>query len=289
MKKLTGVYVTKKKNGQTYYRSSITFKGRHISLGSFDIAEHAHAAYLEADSVLRDSALYDITLLETFFRSSKQSGKKAEKSFAQIDFLSYEKAVILMNFRDNGIYFHSPIYLYKNYFHYYLSPGLHLTFDKEDLFYYSSHRIMKRGNHLFVSDYGMQVTIAARYGIRNFAVRDRDYRFINQDDTDYRYSNIEIINPYHGVLREGSFGNYTYRVLIHINGNYLVGIYEDMETAAIAYNKAADFCRQYGINKKFPVNYIETMSPKTYADIYSRVPVSESLISMLTSGYNQQS
>lgn len=287
MKKLTGVYETKKKNGQTYYRSSITYQGRHISLGSYEIAEDAHNAYLEADRILHAPKIYIIDLLETFFSVSGNTEKNPQKSFAKIAFLSFEKVVILLNFRDNHIYFHSPIYLYKHYFHYYLSPCRHLTFDKEDLFYYSSHKIMQRGNHLFVADYGMQVTIASRYGIRNFAVKDRDYRFINQDDTDYRYSNIEIINPYHGVLREGTFGNYSYRVLIHINGNYIVGIYDNAETAAIAYNKAADLCHQYGIQKKFPVNYIETMSPKTYADIYSSVSVSDTFLRMLISYCNQ--
>jgi len=287
MKKLAGVFETKKKNGQTYYRSSITYKGRHISLGSFDYSEAAHLAYQEAHMILHDETSYRIELLETYFSSSSQKFSAQKKKSAKIDSLSFEKAVVLLNFRDNNIYFHSPIYLYKNYFHYYLTPAYHLTFDKEDLFYYSSHKIMRRGNHLFVADYGMQVTIASRYGIRNFAVKDRDYRFINQDDTDYRYSNIEIINPYHGVLREGTFGNYSYRVLIHINGNYIVGIYDNIETAAIAYNKAADLCHQYGINKKFPVNYIETMSPKKYAEIYSDVNISDALINMLTSGCNQ--
>lgn len=289
MKKLIGVFEAKKKNGQIYFRSSITYKGRHISLGSFDIAEDAHCAYLEADRILHAPDAYSIELLETYFPASGKKGKSSKKSFAKIDFLSFEKVVILLNYRDNDIYFHSPIYLYKNYFHYYLAADHHLTFDKEDLFYYSSHKIMQRGNHLFVADYGMQVTITSRYGIRNFAVKDRDYRFINQDDTDYRYSNIEIINPYHGVLREGSFGNYSYRVLIHINGNYIVGIYDNMETAAIAYNKAADLCHQYGIEKKFPVNYIETISPKTYADIYASVSISDALIRMLTSDCNPQS
>ena len=288
MKKLVGVFEAKKKNGELYYRSSVTYKGRHISLGSFEIADDAHSAYLEADAILHRPDCYEIELLETYFSQPEKANKKGKKSFAKIDFLSFEKAVILLNFRDNDIYFHCPIYLYKSYFHYYLEPGYHLTFDKEDLFYYSSHKIMRRGNHLFVADYGMQVTIASRYGIRNFAVKDRDYRFINQDDTDYRYSNIEIINPYHGVQREGSFGSYSYRALIHINGNYVVGVYDDMETAAIAYNKAADLCHQYGINKKFPVNYIETISPKTYAEIYSGITVSQSLINMLTAGCNPQ-
>ena len=53
---------------------------------------------------------------------------------------------------------------------------------------------MKRGNHYFVADYGLQVNILNRYGIRNYSVRNRDYRFINGDETDFRRQNIEIIN-----------------------------------------------------------------------------------------------
>jgi hypothetical protein len=136
---------------------------------------------------------------------------------------------------------------------------------------------MRRGNHLFVSDYGMQVSILSRYGIRSFAVKDRDYCFKNQDDTDFRYRNIEIINAYYGVQREGIYGNYQYHARIHINGSLSVGIYKDAETAAIAYNKAVDLFRQHGVNKNFPVNYIETMSPKLYAEIYSTVKLSGTL------------
>ena len=34
---------------------------------------------------------------------------------------------------------------------YYLSPSHVLKFDPDDLFYYSSHKIMRRGNHYFVA------------------------------------------------------------------------------------------------------------------------------------------
>ena len=36
MKNLPGVFKAQKKNGDIYYRSSITFRSKHISLGSFD-------------------------------------------------------------------------------------------------------------------------------------------------------------------------------------------------------------------------------------------------------------
>ena len=48
MKKYTGVYEVTKKDGTPYFRSSITFRGKHISLGSFSRAEDANGAYLEA-------------------------------------------------------------------------------------------------------------------------------------------------------------------------------------------------------------------------------------------------
>ena len=36
MASLPGVYKTNKKDGTLYYRASINYKGKHISLGSFD-------------------------------------------------------------------------------------------------------------------------------------------------------------------------------------------------------------------------------------------------------------
>lgn len=82
----------------------------------------------------------------------------------QIHFLSFDKAVCLLNFRDNHLYFHNPIYLRKGYFSYFLSDDMELKFDIDDLFYYAGHRIQKRQGHLFVSDYGMQYSILSRYG-----------------------------------------------------------------------------------------------------------------------------
>ena len=148
---------------------------------------------------------------------------------------------------------------------------------------------MKRGGHLFVAEYGMQTSILSRYGIRSYAVKDRDYRFLNGDAHDLRYANIEIINPYFGVFRTGTLGGYTYQVKIHINGDLQIGMYKDEKTAAIAYNKAADFCHQYGIVKNFPVNYIESLSAREYAEIYSAITLPARFIEYLTSGYNPQS
>ena len=136
-----GVYQAQKKDGSTYYRASITYKQKHISLGSYSSASMACAAYLEASSLL-------------------SSGELCLSDYSKFRLLSFEKWVCLLNFRNNDIYFSTPIYMRKNYFEYYLSPSYILKFDVDDLFYYSSHKIMRRGRHFFVADYGMQVNIA---------------------------------------------------------------------------------------------------------------------------------
>ena len=202
-----GVYLAKKKDGTIYYRSSITFRGKHISLGSYATEEEASAAYLAAQSLLDDTSctIHDLP--------------------GQNRPISFEKAITLVNFRDNGIYIKNPIYLARGYFSYYLSPALALKFDIDDLFYYSSHKILQRQGHLFVNDYGMQYSILSRYGIRPYAVAERDYTFKNGDSTDFRYANIIIINPYHGVARFERNGIIRYRAAIHINGIYQLGTY----------------------------------------------------------------
>lgn len=259
-----GVYQTTKKDGTIYYRSSLTYKNKHISLGSFDSEKEAHTAYKEAYDILFSK----ITLTRLLRHSFKVLG--------------FDKAITLINFRDNKIYIGTPIYLRKKYFSYFLSRTEELTFDIDDLFYYSSHRILRRQGHLYVNDYGMQVTLLSRYGIKSHAVLNRDYYFVNDNPFDMRYSNIVIVNRYFGVSEyKTSKGITRYRVKIHINGNYTIGTYSSEAKAAIAYNKAADLAKAYGINKNFPENYIEDLSPKDYADIYVKVKVSSKYINYL--------
>lgn len=260
---LPGVSLAKQKDGTVYYRSGITYKNKHISLGSFPAESEAAAAYQDAQTLLND---FSISLHDLFDRSS---------------LLSFDKMVVLLNFRDNRLYFKNPIYLRKGYFSYFLSPYEELKFDIDDLFYYSSHKIQRRQGHLFVSDYGMQYSILSRYGIKPYAVADRDYSFSNGDSSDYRYANILIRNHYHGVLQFTKGGITKYKTVIHINGNYKIGIYSTEEKAAIAYNKAADLAKNAGITRNFPENYIDTFSPKEYADIYTRLKISKRYLSYL--------
>ena len=137
---------------------------------------------------------------------------------------------------------------------------------------------MKRNGHLFVADYGMQVNILNRYGIRSFAVAGKDYLFRNDDDTDFRHENLQIINRYQGVSEVTFKGKHRYRARINVPGYYVIGHYHSEIEAAIAYNKAIDILKKRGVQKKYAPNYIEDLSPSTYADIYSRLKISEKIL-----------
>lgn len=254
-----GVFQAEKKNGDIYYRSSLTHRGKHISLGSYDNPESAHRAYLEGNLLLSNSA---ITLVQ----------------YTDSSLLSFEKWVCLLNFRDNNIYFSNPIYVGQKLFYYYLSPSHVLKFDMDDLFYYSSHKIMCRGNHYFVADYGMQVNIAGRYGIKNYGVCGVDYHFTNGDTTDFRRENIVIANTYHGVRSCTHKKTDCYSARIHINGNFLIGYYDTPVEAAIAYNKAIDILKKNGVTKNYVPNYVDEIPPSKYADLYSQLQISEKII-----------
>ena len=212
---MKGTSTATKKDGTVYYRASITFRRKHISLGGFDTVSEANAAYLEADRLLNRERL-------------------GINQYKENSPLPFEKWVILINFRDNGIYFGTPIYARSKFFYYYLSPTDVLKFDIDDLFYYSSRKIMKRNGHLFVADYGMQVNILNRYGIRNFAVAGKDYLFLNDDDTDFRHENLAIINRYQGVAEVCYKGKTKYRARINVPGYYIIGYYHSEIEAAIA-------------------------------------------------------
>ena len=250
-----GVYTARKKDNSIYYRASLTYRGKHISLGSYDTKKAANSCYLLARQILES---YDSHV----------------EDYPPHCAIPYDKWVILHNLRDNKIYFPTPIYLRPSFFLYYLSPERILKFDKDDLFYYSSHKIMARGKHLFVSDYGMQVNILNRYGIMNYAVPGRDYFFINKDENDFRYANISITNRYHGVTVRPGLQNPSYITKIHIRGRVKVGEYPDEIRAAIAYNKAIDILQKKGSTKQYMQNFIEDISPKEYAEIYSALEIS---------------
>lgn len=256
MKQLkTGVFTAKRKDQTIYFRASLTYRNKHISLGSFDKSEDAHQAYLLAGTILNDLS---VTI----------------NQYRTDSLLPFAKWVILLNFRDNGIYFPTPIYVRPKFFYYYFSLSDFFIFDLEDLFYYSSRKISRRGGHFFVADYGMQVNIMSRYGIKNYAVEGKDYRFRNGNNQDLRYENLEIINRYNGVSAIDDNGRTRYQVKIHVKGNLNVGTYDSEKEAAIAYNKAIDLLKKAGVNKAYTPNYMEGMPPAAYADLYASIKIS---------------
>lgn len=256
----SGVYVDIKKNGRKNYRASITINNKHISLGSYSTSKKAHDAYVYATK-LKDS---DTPVTQYPSRCA----------------LSYDKFVIICNLRDNNIYIATPIYLERRYFSYYYSPTEVYKFDMDDLFYFSSHKIMKRGNHLFVSDYGSQVSVQERFGIKAFSVPGRDFLFINGDSYDYRRENLEVINRFFGVTKEERKMKVFYKATINIKGKFVIGKYNSEEEAAIAFNKAVDILTSKGIAKKYPQNYLEGISAREYAEIYSSVEISDKILSI---------
>lgn len=265
-----GVFLAQKKDGQLYYRSSFTYNNKHISLGSFNTELEANLAYIDASDLISENF-------------------SLNKAFELYNNLPFDKVVSLCNFRDNGLYSPNPIYVSGKTLYYYLSLNEIYKFDLDDLFFYAKHKIQKRGGHLFVADCGKQINIASRYGIKNNAVLNKDYAFVNGDKTDYRYSNIEIYNIYQGVesynVNNSKTGKKTnkkqlYKAYIHINGNYIIGIYDSIEKAAIAYNKAVDILKEKGINKNFTKNTISKISAKKYNSIYDSIEISEGIVNL---------
>lgn len=262
---LPGVYLATRKDGSIYYRSSITYKNKHISLGSYEYEDKAHLAYILAGKVLETSNIYTI------------------EAYPKKCILRFNKWVSLINYRDNGIYIKTPIYLKNKFFLYYIDRNTPLIFDIDDLFYYSRHSIMKRGGHLFVAEYGMQVNLLSRYGIKNHSVPGRDYRFVNGDNTDFSYNNIEIINRYYGVTRIKIKGQTKYLAKVHVNGYHIIGRYSTEIEAAIAYNKATLLLNNKGLVKDFPNNYIDDLDAITYASMFQKVRISKKFLAYVDS------
>ena len=257
---MQGVYTATKKDGSTYYRVSITYNKKHVSIGSYENESDAHSAYLEAKMLYEDTS---ITLL------NYQSKTKL---------LSNDKIITILNHRDHKMYIKTPIYLRGNYFSYFLDYKTELKFDNDDLFYYSSHRILKRQGHLYVNDYGMQYSILDRYGIKAFAVSGKDYTFANGDSLDFRYSNVIVINKYHGVSKIDYQDTTRFLCKIHLNGDFIIGRFRSEEKAAVAYNKAVDFARDHGFEKDFIENYVLEYTAKEYADVYTDISLPDKYI-----------
>ncbi len=263
MGRIKGVYSAWKKNGDEYYRASITYQNKHVSLGSFDNAMTAHIAYKEADRLLHEREI------------------SIDNFSDHIHILEYGKCVTLINFRDNDMYFKTPIYLRNKYFTYHVTPNDILKFDIDDLFFYSTRTIMKRKGHLFVADYGMQVNLPSRYGIKNYSILGKDYYFKNKDVYDFRYENIVVVNRYNGVIRDTYKKKDCFTARLHINGNVIIGHYSNETDAAIAYNKGVDIAAEAGLRRNYIKNYIDEMTEEEYRKRYDEIKVADSFYKYL--------
>ncbi len=259
---MTGIFKTAKKDGTVYYRASVTYRGKHISIGSSENMEEAVSMYETAVKVVKGDCV-----IEEYYNYTA---------------VPFKKYITLINFRDHRIYIKNPIMLRRSFFSYFLDPETELKFDMEDLFYYSEHAIMKRGRHLFVCAYGLQENILSRYGIGSFAVPGKDYIFVNGDDTDLRYSNIRVINPYSGIKAIDEGRNTVYETKIHINGDWKLGRFPSFEMASVAYNKALDEARKHSLKPRSSYIYIEELNARQYAELYSSIRLPQKYLDYLS-------
>lgn len=252
-----GTFLATKKNGEITCRSSIYYKKKHISLGTFSTEEEARKAYLEAEEILHGTAP---------IRLEDHTPSAA---------LSFSKWVMLVTLRDTGRYYRTPISPRADFFYYYVSRGLRLRFDPEDLTFFATHKITQRGRGFFVTVDGRQVPLLSLFGIHAHAVAGRDYEFLDGNARNLRRGNIRILNPYHGVRKEFRKGMPVYAARIHVNGDLLIGRYSTEEEAAIAYNKAADLLGEQGCPIHYPRNVVAGMEEFDLERIYHLVKVAE--------------
>lgn len=192
--------------------------------------------------------------------------------------IEFKKIISLCNFRDHKIYIKNPIYLMENYFYYYLSKDITLIFDMKDLLFFSTYKISKRGNYLYTHDSISQQSLLNRFGILNHSIPGKDYVFKNGNPYDFRRANIEIINSYKGVCKKIIDDKVFYTATIYTTQPLVLGHYPSEITAAIAYNKAADFLMtQLGVQREYILNTIPFITKAEYDAIYTSIKLSPRL------------
>ncbi len=202
--------------------------------------------------------------------------------FGSLDFaysvIDYKKIISLCNFRDHKVYIKNPIYLKDKYFYYYLSKQIILTFDMKDLLFFSTYKICKRGNYLYIQDSISQQSLLNRFGILAHSVAGKDYIFKNGDNYDFRRDNLEIINNYKGVSKKEKNNETFYTATIYINKTLILGHYTSEVEAAIAYNKAIDFLMAHSNNcRDYVPNSIPFLTRDEYNAIYEGIQLSPRL------------
>ena len=248
-------------NDTVNYKTYFTHNKKKLSLGTFKTSDIANTAILEATKIINEK---ERNLDESYINSFKV--------------LDYKKVVTICNFRDNNKFIKNPIYIYKDYFKYYLSSDLFLVFDTKDLFFFSSYKIYKRGKYIYTQDNISQQNILSRFGIQNHSVSGRDYIFKNGNVYDFRKQNLQVLNSYKGVTQKIKEYETIYITTIFKDKNIVVGHYNSELEAAIAYNKAGDLLINLGLKKDFIKNEINFITKSEYNEIYNNIIVSDVLL-----------
>lgn len=251
------IYPVQKKD-KTDYRVYYLFHSKKVYIGLYPSLTLAKQAYAFAEELLQ--SCWGIEDLKE----------------AKISFL---KCVSLINLRDHNMYLTSPIYVHDNYFDYYLSTELKLIFDLQDLFFFSTNKIHKRGNYIYIENSVSQTSILNRFHIPPNSVYNVDYYLINGNRYDFRRKNICVINHYIGVSREIKYKEEVYVARIIQKVPLVIGHYNSELKAAIAYNKAAELIMSKDSSKYYKLNQIDYLTSTEYNAIYEALPISPRLTS----------
>ena len=92
---LQGVYIAYRKDNTPYYRSSIHYNGKHVSLGSFDTEEKAHEAYEEASRIYKSKDITIDDVAKVCRSVSKMQGMMYHSSTKKKDMVLYKKCYMV--------------------------------------------------------------------------------------------------------------------------------------------------------------------------------------------------
>lgn len=241
------------KSGTTFYRVYYFYKSKKIYVGLYETVEKAQKAYDYVDFILK----HDV------FVSDYEDG-----------LISFSKFIVFINFRNSGMYISTPIFIYDNYFNYYVSKELFIILDLRDLLFFSTYKIFKRGNYLYTTIGYRQESILNRFGILPNSVLGKDYYFKNDNRYDLRRDNLVVVTHYTGVHLETKFNKPTYVTRIFTDRYIVVGHYESELLAAIAYNKALNLSISLGFNQHATSNNIPYLTKSEYQALYDRLTIS---------------
>ncbi len=244
-------------NGLLAYKLYFIYRGRKLYLGTYKSESLANEALKEAEYIVESTL-----------------GPLQYTPHA----IPFKKYISLCNFRDNKVYIKNPIYIYHDYFCYFLSPTSHFTFDMKELMFFSSYKIFKRGNYIYTQDNVAQQSILSRFSIPPHAVLGVDYYFKNGNIYDFRSTNLEIHNGYKGVSKEVRNHKTFYSSRIFVEHTLVIGHYLSELEAAVAYNKAIDVLQTKGPTRDYIKNEFPYLTLSEYQEIYNRISISPSIV-----------